>query len=143
MRYLLMLCLCLGLGGCATLRSLAESIERDPAAALSYAVNGIHTALTAAGVGFDVWAAAHPGEAAASRLTFDGIIANVTTAVRLGSDVGQILTARDAATRLAPARDAMLTLFNFLSSLAGGGTGHAASPEMQEALAATAAAAQG
>ena len=55
----------------------------------------------------------------------------------------QIATAADAAHRLAPARDAMLTLFNFLSSLAGSGTGHAASPEMQEALAATAAAAQG
>lgn len=143
MRRLLFLILCLSLSGCATLRSLADTIARDPAAALSYAVDGIHTALTAAGVGFDVWAAAHPDEAAASRLTFDGIVANVTTAVRLGSDIGQIVTARDAAHRLAPARDAMLTLFNFLSGLAGSGTGHAASPEMQEALVATAAAAHG
>lgn len=129
------------LTSCATLRTLAEEIRTNPAAAVSYLGNLFTSASSAARAAFEIWAAANPDAAPAARVQFNSITANVERGVRTGLALGGVVTAASADARFDAARTAMSNLNAFLSGLSAP-PGSAASPEMQEAIDATRAAAE-
>lgn len=142
-RLLLVLALALTTPGCAAFNTLGEAIRRDPAAAFAHVVRGIQTAVTASNAAFGLWKAMNPGtvseEAAAQ---YNSIVSSISRGTRLAEAAADTITADNAEARLAAARDGIQRLHEFLRGLQGNGVGGAATPEMQEALAATAAVAR-
>lgn len=124
--------------GCATLRSLAQEIRDNPAAAISFGINAINTAVIAAQAGYGVWSSLNPTAAQGNRATFDSLLANIARGVRVAQDGSDLITASNASERLSSARSAMSDLHAFLAGLSGNGAGNAMGPEMQEALVSTA-----
>lgn len=142
-RLLLVLALALTTPGCAAFNTLGEAIRRDPAAAFAHVVRGIQTAVTASNAAFGLWKAMNPGtvseEASAQ---YNSVVSSISRGVRLAEAAADTITAENAEARVAAARDGVSRLHEFLRGLQGNGTGGAATPEMQEALAATAAVAR-
>jgi len=124
--------------GCATLRSLAQEIRDNPAAAINFGINAINTAVTAAQAGYGVWSSMNPQAAQGNRATFDSLLANIAHGVRVAQDGSDAITASNVNERLSAARSAMGDLHTFLAGLSGNGAGSAMGPEMQEALVSTA-----
>ncbi len=139
-RLLLIFALLTTTPGCAAFASLGEAIRRDPAAAFAHLVRGINTAVTASNAAFGLWKAMNPGtvsdEASAQ---FNSIVSSISRGVRVAEATADTITATNAEARVAAATDGVQRLHEFLRGLQGNGTGGAATPEMQEALAATAA----
>lgn len=127
--------------GCATLRSFAEELKTNPAAAIGHLGNTFDTALNLARAGFEIWAAANPDAAAQSRVQFNSIVSEVGRGVRIGESVAEAVTAENADQRFNAARSGMQNLNAFLAGLSGT-PGSASGPEMQEAIVATADAAR-
>lgn len=124
--------------GCATLRSLAQEIRDNPAAAINFGINAINTAVTAAQAGYGVWSALNPSSAQQNQAQFNSLLANIAHGVRVAQDGSDLLTASNVNERLSSARSAMSDLHTFLAGLSGSGAGNAMGPEMQEALVSTA-----
>lgn len=131
----------LSLTSCATLRTLAEELSSSPSAAINFLGNAFDTALGLARSGFEIWAAANPDAAPQARVQFYSITSDVSRGVRLGQSVAGVVTAQNADQRFDAARTGMQNLNAFLSGLHGQ-PGSASSPELQEAIAATAEAAR-
>lgn len=121
---------------CATLRTLADEIKNNPAAAVSYLGNVFSNASAAARAAFEIWAMANPDAAAQSRVQFNSITADVERGVRTGLSLAGVVTADNADARFDAARTAMTNLNAFLAGLHAA-PGSATGPEMQDALAAT------
>lgn len=140
----LMLALLLALGASGCLASWFETLRRDPIAGIAEGVGFLQNALGLADVAFNGWAAANPDTAGASRQQFNSLVGNV----RRGLNVAQS-GVRTAAVAHAPApnvnellgsaREGMQNVSAFLQGLSGG-PGRAASPDLQAAITATAAA---
>lgn len=128
------------LTACAPMLTLTDQLRRDPAAAVNFLGNVFDGALFAARAGFEIWASANPGAAEQARVQFNSITADVSRGVRLGQSLAGVVTADNADRRFDAARTSMTNLNAFLAGLAPA-PGGASSPEMQEALAATAGAA--
>ena len=129
------------LTSCATLRTFAEELKTNPAAAIQQLGNTFDTALNLARAGFEIWAAANPEAAPQARVQFNSIVSQVGRGVRLGQSVAGVVTAENADQRFDAARTGMQNLNAFLAGLSGQ-PGSASGPEMQEAISATAEAAR-
>ncbi len=138
----LILALALSTSGCA---SWAAQFRANPIATIERGVSYIGNAVQLARVAFDLVAAVDPA-ANNSRGQFEAIVG------RVGMGVDSALSTLQLATHatdndpnpdalLHDAQTAMSDLHNFLASLSSSGPGHAAGPEMQAALHATAQAA--
>lgn len=129
------------LTSCATLRTFADELKTNPAAAIQQLGNTFDTALNLARAGFEIWAASNPDAAPQARVQFNSIVSQVGRGVRLGQSVAGVVTAENADQRFDAARTGMQNLSAFLAGLSGQ-PGSASGPEMQEAVAATAEAAR-
>jgi uncharacterized lipoprotein YajG len=129
------------LTSCATLRTFAEELRTNPAAAIQQPGSTFDTALNLARAGFEIWAAANPDAAPQARVQFNSIVSEVGRGVRVGQSVVGVVTAENADQRFDAARTGMQNLNAFLAGL-NGQPGSASGPEMQEAVAATAEAAR-
>ena len=121
---------------CATLRTFAEELKSNPAAAIGHLGDTFDTALTLARAGFEIWAAANPEAAVQSRVQFNSITSEIGRGIRIGQSVVGVVTADNADARFDAARSGMQNLNAFLSGLSGQ-PGSAMSPELQEAVSAT------
>lgn len=126
---------------CATLRTLAEELKTNPAAAIEHLGSTFDTALNLARAGFEIWAVANPDAAPQARVQFNSIVSEVGRGVRVGRSVVGVVTAENADQRFDAARTGMQNLSAFLAGL-NGQPGSASGPEMQEAISATAEAAR-
>lgn len=142
-QFALILCVAcaVSITGCATLATFASSLASDPVGSFNTIVTVIQAAVGASRSAFDIWALANPTAAPAQRATFESYVSQINAAIRLAQEGIGAATAADIPARLAAAKHAVGLLHEFLSGL-GTPPGAAASPEMQEALVATARAAR-
>lgn len=145
-RRLSVLVLSAALASSGCLASWFRQLRENPVAALQEGVGFISNAAGLADLAFNTWASANPDGAEGARLQFSSVMGNVRRGLEAAQS-GLRVAARaqgpspDANNLLRDARDAMTNMNAFLQGL-GGPAGRASSPIMQQAVQATAAAAQ-